>query len=134
VQVSHIFATSGHLQGQKMEKIAAKTEQETISMHIITFVTLMFLPGTFVAVRLGWPYLWRAGTENLDLTRAQTFFQSGLIGWDDKAGYSMNFNRKGFDLFALICFPLMAVTMFCWWLTWSCLRRKARKVYGDEAV
>lgn len=33
-----------------MERIAYKTEQETISMHIITCVTLAFLPGTFVAV------------------------------------------------------------------------------------
>lgn len=35
-----------------MERIAHKTEQETISMHVVTFVTLAFLPGTFVAVSL----------------------------------------------------------------------------------
>lgn len=33
-----------------MEDIAHRTKQETTSMHIITFVTMVFLPGTFVAV------------------------------------------------------------------------------------
>ncbi|KAF4498672.1 serine threonine kinase [Fusarium agapanthi] len=36
VQVSHIFTESSHSQSAKMERIAYKTEQETISMHIIT--------------------------------------------------------------------------------------------------
>lgn len=35
-----------------MEDIAFKTKRETSSMHIITFVTLIFLPGTFMAVSL----------------------------------------------------------------------------------
>jgi len=33
-----------------MQRIAAKTEQETVSMRIVTYVTLFFLPGTFVSV------------------------------------------------------------------------------------
>ena len=33
-----------------MNNIAQKTKQETISMRIITFVTLFFLPGTFISV------------------------------------------------------------------------------------
>lgn len=36
----------------QMHKIAVKTEKETISMRIITLVTLFFLPGTFISVRL----------------------------------------------------------------------------------
>ena len=35
----------------KMHAIAVKTERETVSMHVITIFTLVFLPGTFVAVR-----------------------------------------------------------------------------------
>jgi hypothetical protein len=35
---------------QSMHSIAEKTGNETASMHIITLVTLIFLPGTFVAV------------------------------------------------------------------------------------
>ena len=34
----------------EMHDIAIKTKQETISMRIITFVTLCFLPGTFISV------------------------------------------------------------------------------------
>ena len=33
-----------------MHEIAQKTKEETISMRIVTFVTLFFLPGTFVSV------------------------------------------------------------------------------------
>jgi hypothetical protein len=33
-----------------MQQIALKTEQETVSMRIVTYVTLFFLPGTFVSV------------------------------------------------------------------------------------
>lgn len=34
----------------EMHVIAVKTKQETISMRIITFVTLCFLPPTFISV------------------------------------------------------------------------------------
>ena len=37
-----------------MQEIAFKTKQETVSMRIITLVTLFFLPGTFISVRV-WP-------------------------------------------------------------------------------
>jgi methyl-accepting chemotaxis protein len=33
-----------------MQRIAEKTEQETVSMRIVTYLTLFFLPGTFVSV------------------------------------------------------------------------------------
>ena len=35
----------------QMQDIANKTKLETASMHVITVVTLIFLPATFVAVR-----------------------------------------------------------------------------------
>ena len=34
----------------EMREIAVKTEKETVSMRIVTWVTLFFLPGTFVSV------------------------------------------------------------------------------------
>ncbi|KAH7175263.1 hypothetical protein EDB81DRAFT_769547 [Dactylonectria macrodidyma] len=91
-------------QSQRMQEIANKTEKETESMHIITFVTLAFLPGTFVA----------------------TFFQSGLFKWkEDGHGMSdsLKFNWIAFSFFAAICFPLMAVIFGMWWF-W--LRRRNR--------
>ncbi|RSL72950.1 hypothetical protein CEP53_000901, partial [Fusarium sp. AF-6] len=50
VQIGRIFTESSEVQSEKMEGIAVKTEKETISMHVITFVTLAFLPAMFVAV------------------------------------------------------------------------------------
>lgn len=35
-----------------MHEIAVKTKQETLSMHVITIFTLIFLPGTFIAVSI----------------------------------------------------------------------------------
>ena len=36
----------------RMEKIAEQTQKETVSMRVITVITLIFLPGTFVSVRM----------------------------------------------------------------------------------
>jgi len=38
-----------------MSALAEKTQQETVSMRIITLVTLFFLPGTFICVSLATP-------------------------------------------------------------------------------
>ncbi|KAK6206550.1 hypothetical protein LQW54_007620 [Pestalotiopsis sp. IQ-011] len=54
VQISTIYAQSAQASAQRMEKIAGITEKETASMHIITFVTLVFLPGTFIAPHCVW--------------------------------------------------------------------------------
>jgi len=35
---------------ERTHEVAAKTEKETVSMHVITGLTLVFLPGTFVSV------------------------------------------------------------------------------------
>jgi hypothetical protein len=44
---------------ESMYDIAKTTERDTSSMHVITLFTLLFLPGTFLAVRhikshIGW--------------------------------------------------------------------------------
>ncbi|CEF74703.1 hypothetical protein FGSG_02414 [Fusarium graminearum PH-1] len=107
-QVSHIFTESSHIQSEKMEKIAYKTEKETISMHVITCVTLAFLPGTFVAA----------------------FFQSGLVEINQAASGvrgAVTFHSGAFKLFASICFPLMFITFVLWILLFQCLARRARR-------
>ena len=35
---------------RRMERIAEQTQKETVSMKVITVITLIFLPGTFVSV------------------------------------------------------------------------------------
>ena len=57
MQTSEYFALSAQMSSwvmedltEKMHTLAEKTEQETMSMHVITLLTLVFLPGTFLAV------------------------------------------------------------------------------------
>lgn len=52
-----MFAESAHRSADEMQHLADKTSRETASMHIITVVTLIFLPATFVAVREAGPHL-----------------------------------------------------------------------------
>lgn len=47
---ARISAENMEAMTQGMTSIAKKTNQETIYMRIITFVTLVFLPGTFISV------------------------------------------------------------------------------------
>ncbi|KAK0673582.1 hypothetical protein QBC41DRAFT_311100 [Cercophora samala] len=129
-----------HVSAQRMEEltvsmhtIAEKTEKETASMHIITLVTLVFLPGTFVAVRIGLPALlaWISATI---LTFNQTFFGSGLFQWDQENPLTSTPIWKGdfFVLFAKICSPLMVATIlfwllaYCCWPRWRAYRRRQR--------
>jgi len=58
IQLNKHLSQKAQLSADKMEKmthqmhkIAMKTEQETVSMRIITLVALFFLPGTFISVR-----------------------------------------------------------------------------------
>ena len=138
VQVSRIFAESAHEQAEKMAKLAYKAEQETVSMHIITFVTLAFLPGTFVAVRFARSYL--AGLAMALTFSDQTFFQSGLLQWPAPKDAStepgadttpMQFNYEGFRLFATITFPMMVITFTIWGLVYWWLQKRGRRKLAD---
>lgn len=118
VQASHIFSGIAHEQGKKMENIANKTEHQTGSMHVITFVTLAFLPATFVA----------------------TFFQSGLVSWpnwDETEGAQVriHFNGRGFKLFCIICVPMMVITGIIWFIIYKCLKnRRIQKRRAEVAA
>ncbi|KAG6993553.1 hypothetical protein FocnCong_v017747 [Fusarium oxysporum f. sp. conglutinans] len=115
VQVSHVFTESSHIQSEKMERIAHKTEQETISMHVVTCVTLAFLPGTFVAA----------------------FFQSGLVEINkasDGVRGSVVFHAGAFKLFSVICFPLMFITFALWFMLFKILARRAHRREMEESV
>ncbi|KAG6359740.1 hypothetical protein INS49_010792 [Diaporthe citri] len=99
---------------KSMKKVAEKTAIQTSSMHIITLVTLFFLPATFVA----------------------TFFSSGAFQWDqnDPDGSSMPFWKpEFFTLFSLICFPMTGAIICVWWaLYWWNNRMRRQHSQGDE--
>lgn len=96
---------------EKMHEIAIKTKQETLSMHVITVFTLIFLPGTFIA----------------------TFFSSGVLRWDDDGTLGTDYLVRGeaIRLFMSICLPMMAVTIACWALMYGVARRWARRHARD---
>jgi hypothetical protein len=114
-----------------MEKIASKTEEETASMHIITFVTLVFLPGTFIAVRLAAPYM----TNFVDhlISTSQSFLQSGVFQWNQLGqGEPMwTFKANAFGMFIAISLGLMFVTFVVWFLLFRYLRKRSRYQFED---
>jgi len=113
-----------------MHKIAEKTENDTASMHIITLVALVFLPGTFVAVRYGVP---SAGRLTAALTLDQTFLNSGLYQWDQGLEAGMpTWKPEFFSLFAKICFPMMAITLLIWLAAYWWWSSRQRKRAADE--
>ncbi|KAI1116726.1 hypothetical protein F5Y14DRAFT_406378 [Nemania sp. NC0429] len=97
----HQMTADMHDSTLKMEKIAEGTGKETSSMHTITLVTLLFLPGTFVATFLG------AGFYQ--------FPNKAGDGAGDVAVYPL-FQPGFFALFAAIAFPLTALTVFFWFI------------------
>ncbi|KAI8625924.1 hypothetical protein F5Y19DRAFT_235588 [Xylariaceae sp. FL1651] len=120
-----------HQSALQMEGIAGKTERETSSMHTITLVTLLFLPGTFVAVRYALSEICKATNRSLTITNFQTFLGAGFYEWpngnDVSSIPSFPVWRLGyFALFAEISFPLMALTILVWlgpsiwrWVPWG---------------
>ncbi|KAK3331440.1 hypothetical protein B0H66DRAFT_467908, partial [Apodospora peruviana] len=90
-----------------MHEIAAKTEQETNSMHFITIFTLVFLPATFVST------LFSSGIWNFDHS------ESDRMGdWETRV--------PALKLFFAICVPLMAVALSSWWVSYRLSKRQYR--------
>lgn len=111
-----------------MHKIAVKTEQETVSMHVITVFTLIFLPGTFLAVR----YLCQKNQQlfsakDLTLPPPQTFFSSGILDWDDDNLSSYGVRGGAMRLFFYICVPMMLLILLGWYLLYRLAQIKGRK-------
>ncbi|KAI1176694.1 hypothetical protein F4777DRAFT_545639 [Nemania sp. FL0916] len=69
---------------ENMHELTAQTKKDTSSMHFITFLTLVFLPGTFVAVRYALPTLWNFINSRLT-NDDQTFLGAGFYQWPDSS-------------------------------------------------
>ncbi|KAK3904039.1 hypothetical protein C8A05DRAFT_42815 [Staphylotrichum tortipilum] len=109
-----VAQTSSHEMMQwthRMHEIAIKTKQETLSMHVITVFTLIFLPGTFVA----------------------TLFSSGVLRWDEDGtlGDDWVVRGGGVRLFLSVCLPLTVITVSIWGIMYAAARRGARR-HGKE--
>ena len=110
-----------------MHGIAVRTEQETVSMHVITIFTLIFLPGTFIAV---WTRILPLYSDFL--TRGQTLFSSGVFHWDDDGSLGSDWviRKNALKLFFSVSLPMMAIILSAWSLLYLYMRRKRHQ---DEA-
>ncbi|EJT71367.1 hypothetical protein GGTG_10626 [Gaeumannomyces tritici R3-111a-1] len=94
METSKLFAVAAHQMTREMQVVGEKTKRETTSMHIITAVTLFFLPGTFVA----------------------TFLGSGMFQWDqdDKNMQFPSWRPEYFKLFVYISVTMMVLILAVW--------------------
>lgn len=128
-EIEKLFAMNSHDSSQRMElsskrmenvtasmhDIAKTTERDTSSMHIITLFTLIFLPGTFLGVRLLIISLLSKFPSTENLTSDQTFFSTPIFGEGDvESNNSWTLNWGLFKLFLEICLPMMVVTVAIW--------------------
>lgn len=154
-----MFALSGHETSQRMEDsarrmedvtdsmyhMARQTARDSSSMHVITFFTLVFLPGTFLGVRLLLlPMIMTAlcptppaAGFSTSLTCDQTFFSTPILSTSPDAAdpQSWGINRGLLALFFKICIPMMFVTVIIWYLYLN--KRWFRRVpdrYGRDDV
>ncbi|KAF7540664.1 hypothetical protein G7054_g1148 [Neopestalotiopsis clavispora] len=99
---------------KQMHSMAVKTEHETVSMHVITIFTLIFLPGTFVA----------------------TFFSSGAIQWDEDGTLGTDYIARpgGMKLFFMTIVPLTVVIMIIWGLIYWVARRHRKAKNGSDMM
>lgn len=119
----------------KMHEIAVKTKQETLSMHVITIFTLIFLPGTFIAVSISALLFLvvcsppKPNQRTPTNTPHQTFFSSGVLHWDDDGtlGSDWVVRGAGVRLFLSICLPLTVITIAIWAIMYAFARRWARR-------
>jgi hypothetical protein len=103
-----MFTKRAHVITLEMHAIAKKTEQETVSMRVITSVTLFFLPATFIAV-CGIP----VAIESLELSGQQTFMSTDILNFEDGG---QDLQIKGLRLYLAIALPLTALTFFAWYM------------------
>ncbi|OTB01838.1 hypothetical protein M426DRAFT_323190 [Hypoxylon sp. CI-4A] len=100
---------------EKMHDIAVKTGHQTVSMHVITIFTLIFLPGTFLAVSL-----LRRILADMALITRQTFFSSGILRWYDSdeeldsSKYSWTTEQDRLVLYLEIAVPMMVLVIVGW--------------------
>lgn len=136
MEINKLFTLSGHGISERMEDsamrmekvtdsmlgIARATARDSASMSVITLVTLVLLPGTFLGVRLVTSTM-RSSTDSL--TSNQTFFSTPIIGTPEENPQSWEINRGAFMLFIEICVPMTLLVMLIWtaYMTYNRRRR-----------
>lgn len=99
----------------EMRSIAQSTKIETVSMRIITFVTLVYLPGTFVSVCQPSPEFEPCHPLTAVL---QTLMSTPVVTFEpaDFSNASRQINLAALSLFVEISVPLLLFTVAVWWV------------------
>ncbi|KAK7961908.1 kinesin light chain 1, partial [Apiospora aurea] len=111
-----IHSESSRVLAQNLESIASKTEEGTAAMHITTLITIFFLPGTFLLVRLPAPSTVKLMTYYL-ISLAQSILQGGIFRWSEPLGEEdaiWIFKWGPFGLSAAITLVSIFVTFLMW--------------------
>ena len=106
-----------------MQRIAAKTEQETVSMKVVTYVTLFFLPGTFVSVSSCHSHV-DPGGPTADVF-PQTLMSTDIIKYspDNNGALTRQFSLGCLTIYLYVTVPMMAATFIASWLFRVCENR-----------
>ena len=132
-QKAQFSAEKAQLSADNMEKmtahmqgIAAKTEQETVSMKVVTYVTLFFLPGTFVSVSSCCSYL---GMGGADMFSPQTLMSTDIIKYslDNNGAFTRQFSLGCLKIYLCVTVPMMIATFLASWIFRVCENRTFRR-------
>lgn len=104
---------------RQMNILAEKTQQETVSMRIITLVTLFFLPGTFISTLMSTPIIQFASSDDAGMVPSREVF-----------------SLQALRLFFKITVPLMLATFLAWYVMywWTRRRSKSRQIDQETGV
>jgi hypothetical protein len=144
VETSRIYAKRSQLSTDRIEKmtdamfeIAEKTQQETVSMKIITLVTLFFLPGTFISVRLTSSLpktiLVRAQPNEIAKPKyllMQTIMSTDIIQFKDNV---KEYQWGALHWYMIVTIPFMVATFATWYGFYWWAARKERLALAEAA-
>lgn len=105
-------------------------------MHVITVVTLLFLPGTFFAVRQLVALCFQRFVKIRHLTPppTQSLLQSGVfeLGTIDLGESTWKLNGEVFNLFIAITVTAMFVTFLVWAVVYKFGRRRLSRIRQND--
>ncbi|KAI9370377.1 hypothetical protein BJX61DRAFT_544665 [Aspergillus egyptiacus] len=101
--------TAGEI-NKKMLKLTTHSVDDSAAVRVITFLTMLYLPPSFVS----------------------TFLGMELFSFHDAAGSSQFAVSKHFWIFVALCAPLSALTFLSWKLFWNKHRQKRRETDTEQ--